>query len=96
MCVTVLSAQIYHECEMPCPVLRIWRQHPLLPALRRLPVGRFTIYSKYDASSKQLAVSVSPAVETGCDCECLPSEHCAYSLTCRHLQQHNASGLALY
>jgi len=51
-------ARIYDECEMLCPVLRIWRQDPLLPALCRLPVGPFTTYSKCDASSKELAVFV--------------------------------------
>jgi len=80
MCVTVLSAQIYHECEMPCPVLRIWRQHPLLPAVCRLPVGPFTTYSKYDASSKELAVFVQSCSVDGLRLECLPSEYCAHSL----------------
>jgi len=58
MCVTVLSAQIYHECETLCPVLCIWRQNPLLSALCRLTVGPFTTYSKCDASSKELAMFV--------------------------------------
>jgi len=62
MYVTVLSAHIYHECDIPCRAVRIWRQYPLLPALRRLPVGPCTTYSKCDASPKELAVFVQSCI----------------------------------
>ena len=79
MCVTVLSARINHT-NVTCRVLfcsyGVSIRCYLLYA--DLPLSPFSVYSTWcDARRRNHQCLFFLPVETGCDCECLPSEHCA-------------------